>query len=205
MILFIAVLLLAGVTAKATDQKKSDYQNKVIKRHTHTQPIAFVEKGIQFFVYLDGSIDYTISEKRHRSRNNWNSNTPGVSRDRTRYNRFVQYDYNGRLKKVGPNYITYDRYNRVRKIGSISIKHNRNGMVYQIGALHVFYNRYGKIRYTKGNVHYTDCGYCGAHRCIIVQTPYCNQNWKQKYDDDDDDDDDDDYRDRKRKKRSDDD
>ena len=206
MILFIAVLLLAGTTARATYQTNSDHQNRVTKRYSHAQqPIAFVEKGVQFFVYPNGDIDYKTLRK-HRHHSNWDrnvNNSPGTYRDRPLYNRFVQYDHWGRLKKVGPNYIGYDRYNRVGRIGSISIRYNRNGLVHQLGGLQVFYNRYGRIKFVKGNVHYTDCGYCGTHKCATAHNPHYNQNWKQRYDDDDDDDDD--YKDRKRKKRSDDD
>ncbi len=211
MILFIAVLLLTGTTARATDQTNSDHKKRVTKRYTNAQPITFVEKGIQFFVYPNGDIDYKIL-RRYRNQNNWGrnaNNSPGTYRDRNPYNRFVQYDHFGRLKKVGSNYISYDRYNRVRRIGSVSIRYNRNGLVHQLGSLQVFYNRYGRIRYTKGNVHYTECGYCGTHECDMTHNPHYNQNWKQKYDDDDDDDndndDDDNYKYRKRKKRSNDD
>ncbi len=214
MILFIAALFVIGTTAQATDHKHQDHHNRVTKRYQHTQPIVFIQGGVQFFVYPEGEIDFKILRK--RSQNNvWSShnsvNTPGgyygyntVSPYRTA----VRYDYYGRLKRVGPNYISYDRYNRVRRIGTTYIRYNRRGLTYQIGGLHIYYNRYGNIKYVEGNVHYDGCGYCGIDGCTMTHNPYYNQNWKprhydkrnthyyknrkrnKRYDDDDDDDDD---------------
>lgn len=208
MILFIAVLLLVGTTAQATDQKHSDHQDRVTKRYHQAQPIVFVEGGVKFFVYPEGDIDYRIIKRRGRSHHgNWSRNTyntPGSYAHRRHYNNFIRYDHYGRLKKVGRNYITYDRYNRVRRIGSISMRYNRRGLVYQIGGLHIYYKKYGRIKYVEGNVHYDGCGYCGIDGCSITHSPYYNQNWKNKHykhNDDDNDDDSHYYKNRKRKKR----
>lgn len=204
MILFIAVLLLVGTTAQATDHKNSDHKDRVTKRYNNAQPIVFVEGGVKFFVYPEGDIDYKIIRRRGRSHyGNWNSNvynTPGSYAHRRHYNNFVRYDYYGRLKKVGRNYISYDRYNRVRRVGSVSMRYNRRGLVYQIGGLHIYYKKYGRIKYVEGNVHYDGCGYCGIDGCTTTHVPYFNQTWKPKYDNHDDDDDHY-YKNRKRKKR----
>ncbi len=196
MILFIAVLLLVGTTAQATDQNYSDHKDRVTKRYHHAQPIIFIEGGIKFFVYPDGGIDYKILRRRHRPHNSWNNNVynaPGSYERHRPYNNFIRYDYYGRLKKVGPNYINYDRYNRVRRIGTISIRYNRRGLVHRIGGLYIYYKRYDRIHYTEGNVHYDGCGYCGIDGCSITHRPYYKKAWKPKYHDDDDDDDDDHY------------
>ncbi len=205
MVLFIAALLLVGTTAQATDHKHSDHQDRVTKRYQNTQPIVFVQGGVKFFIYPEGDIDYKILRTRS-GYGNWNSsngfNTPGGSYGYNRpHNRVVRYDYYGRLRKVGPNYISYDRYNRVRRIGSIYIRYNRRGLLYQVGGLHIFYNRYNRIKYVEGNVHHTGCGYCGIDGCTTTHDPYYNQNWKQRYRYNKHDDDNYYSKNRKRKKR----
>ncbi len=206
MILFIAAMLLAGTTAKATDHKHSDHQDRVTKRYHHTQPIIFIEGGVQFFVYPKGDVDFKTLRRNRSNRRTWNNNqgfnSPGGYYGYRRpYHNNVRYDYYGRLKKVGPNYISYDRYNRVRRIGTITIRYNRRGLLYQVGGLHIFYNRYNRIKYVEGNVHYDGCGYCGIDGCKITHEPYYRQGWKPKHYKHDDDDDDDHYKNRKRKKR----
>lgn len=204
MILFIAVLLLAGTTAQATDQKLSHHKDGVTKRYHHTQPIIFIEGGVKFFVYPDGGIDYKVIKRRYKPRyGHWNSNAynaPGAYRHH-RPNNFIKYDYHGRLKKVGRNYITYDRYNRVRRVGTVSMRYNRRGLVYQIGGLHIYYKKYGRIKFVEGSVHYNGCGYCGIDGCSITHGSYYKHNWKQKQYDHDDDDDDHNYKDRRRRKK----
>ncbi len=187
MVLFIAAMLLVGTTAQATDHKNSDHQDRVTKRYHHTQPIVFIEGGVKFFVYPEGDIDFKILRTRSRTRQahyNWNRNIHGAPGSHAYYNpyrRAVRYDYYGRLKKVGVNYINYDRYNRVRRIGTITVRYNRKGLLYEVGGLHIYYNKYGKIKYTEGNVHHIGCGYCGVDGCTISHDPYYSQNWKQKH------------------------
>ncbi len=187
MVLFIAAMLLVGTTAQATDYKHSDHQDRVTKRYHHTQPIVFIEGGVKFFVSPEGDIDFKILRTRSRTRQphwNWNNNIYGAPGSHAYYNpyrRTVRYDYYGRLKKVGVNYISYDRHNRVRRIGTVIVRYNRRGLLYKIGGLHIFYNKYGKIRYTEGDVHYNGCGYCGIDGCSITHDPYYNQQWKPQY------------------------
>lgn len=185
MVLFFAVIFLTGITAQATDHKHSDHHDRVTKRYQHAQPIIFIQGGIKFFVYPEGGIDYKILRSRTSPYRNWSShgaiNTPGGYYGYSRSNnRFVQYDYYGRLKKVGSNYISYDRYDRVRRIGSVNIRYNRRGLLYQVGGLHIYYNRYNTIKHVEGNVHYDGCGYCGINGCTITHAPYYNQNWKPR-------------------------
>jgi len=186
MILFIAVMLLVGTTAQAADQKLSDQVDRVTKRYRNAQPIVFVEKGVTFFVYPNGEIDYKTPRRRNHRATNWNTgyyNTPGRSRN-YRFNRFT---------------VRYDYYGRVNRIGLITIGYNR---------LRVYYGKRGYIRHIEGNIHYTGCGYCGVDGCSITHDTYYNFNRRSKhYHDDDDDDDDDDYyyKNRKRRKKYDDD
>ncbi|GAA4277414.1 hypothetical protein [Aquimarina mytili] len=208
MVLFIAALLLVGTTAQAADHKHSDHHDRVAKRYHHKQPITFVEGGVKFFVYPNGEIDFKILKRGVRSRHaNWNNNrynTPGSYGyyNRPYYNnRGIKYDYYGRLKKVGPNYISYTRYDKVRRIGGVYMRYNRRGLLSRVGGLQIYYNRYGVIKYVDGNVHYDGCGYCGVTGCSVTHDPYYNQNWKSKYKRQDHDDDDHYYKNRKRKKK----
>ncbi len=214
MVLFIAAMLLVGTTAKATDQKYTDHQDRVIHRYQNSRPIIFVEGGVKFFIYPEGTVDFKILKRGVRANpTDWNRNrynSPGSYgyHNRPHYNhRGIKYDYYGRLKKVGATYINYDRYDRVRSIGTVSIRYNRRGLLHQIGGLHIYYNKYNDIKFIEGNVHYNGCGFCGMNGCSITHDPYYKQHWKSKYrnhhdhyyknrkrkhkyDDDDDDDDD---------------
>ncbi len=103
-----AVLLLTGTTARATNHNHLDHHDRVTKRYHHNQPIAFVQDGVKFFVYPDGRIDFKILRRGVRSkRTHWNNNrlnTPGSYEyyNRSYYNhRGIKYDYYGRLKKLG--------------------------------------------------------------------------------------------------------
>ena len=204
MVLCIAAMLLLGTTVQAADQKHRDQQDRVTKRYRQAQPISFIERGVKFFVYPNGEIDFRFLNRRSRSRNvDWNDRRYNAPGSYGYYNRpaGTKYDYYGRLKKVGVNYINYDRYDRVRRIGSIILRYNRRGLVNQIGGLHIYYNRYAKIRHVEGNVHFDGCEFCGAGSCNVPHDPYFNQNRRLKqYNQDDDY-----YKNRKRKKRHDDD
>ncbi len=153
-------LVLMGASTKANEYKQlNHHHDRVTKRNQNVQPIIFMEGGIKFLVSPEGDIDYKIRNKRNRSQQGrctyQNYGTPGtVDHPRSNRNRFIQYDYYGRLKKVGTTYISYDRFNRVRRVGSVIVRYNRKGLAHQVGGMYVHYNRYGAIKFTEGDIHY---------------------------------------------------
>ncbi len=188
MVLFIAALMFVGTTAEAADHKNSDHHgNRVAKRYHRAQPIVFIEAGVKFFIYPEGEIDFKILRTRSRQ-NVWNNtngfNTPGGYygyRNNTPHHRTVRYDYYGRLKRVGSNYIAYNRYNQVRRVGTVILRYNRRGLVNQVGGLRIFYNKYNKIRYVEGDVHFSGCGYCGINGCTMPHDPYYDQRIQPRH------------------------
>ncbi len=200
-VLFITALLTLGTAKQAIANDKQIKKEIITKRHPkQVQPIVFLQKGIKFFIYPDGSIDYRVPKK-HQNRH-WRNipyPTPGEYRYNNRRNSFITYDYYGRLKRVGNIYINYDRYRRASRIGNVIIRYNRRGLVRQIGGLTIYYNRYNQVRYTEGHIYHNGCGYCNISNCSIDHPPYYrqhskhqnhykyqNRKRKKRYDDDDD-------------------
>ena len=59
-LLLLAVLFLGGITAQANQVTDLDHGQKKGIRYNQAQPITFVQKGIQFFVYSDGDFDFEV-------------------------------------------------------------------------------------------------------------------------------------------------
>ncbi|WP_025743813.1 hypothetical protein [Aquimarina pacifica] len=161
-LLFITAILVLGTTVRANEyQKLNHHHDRVTKRNQNMHPIVFIEGGIKFFISPEGAIDYKIKSKKNRSKHGYYSyqnyrSTPGTyAHVRSNNNRFIQYDYYGRIKRVGTNYISYDRYNRVRRVGSVIVRYNRKGLAHRVGGLFIYYNKHREIRYTEGDIHYT--------------------------------------------------
>lgn len=184
-ILFIAAMLLIGTTAQANDQKQSDQINRDAKRYRAVQPVVFFEGGVTFYVYPNGEMDFKTLHHKKNQRVDWNNgryNSPGHTRRYRPSTRFsIQYDYYGRLKKVGNSYINYNSFDQASRIGSVAIQYNRTGLVSKIGGLHIYYNRYNKIQYVEGNVHYNGCGYCGVTGCTTSHGAYYTNKRSHTY------------------------
>jgi len=179
--LVLATMLLSvtfSTTAKATsDPNQSDLRNS--NRYRFSQPIMFMERGIEFYVFHNGEFDFNtkrpsgysnINYKNNRSRHygiNRSYGAPGV---RYKYNRnkgvLVTHDRLGRVHRVGNVFINYDAYGRVKRIGSVYMKYYRRNLE-QVGGLQLQYNRWGKLISITGKVKYVDkgCGFCGMTGC----------------------------------------
>lgn len=120
-------------------------------------PIVFKERGVEFFIFLDGQFDFntepTVTPTRNRTQSmNGTYGAPGV-RTVTVSNTYygparggiiVQHDYQGRVRRVGNVFINYDAYGRVKRIGSVYMKYNSFALK-QVGGMKIIYNRRGQI------------------------------------------------------------
>jgi len=192
--LFLAVMIASITTATAAEATTTEGLNGITKRYRHVQPIRFVERGVVFFVYPNGSFDYNPQRTRLRVRRGTyygaSISAPGFNFNyRNRGNRFrnglrVSYDYYGRIKTVGGIYISYNRRGKVRRIGRVNIGYNRNRL-HHVGGLQVYYNNRGYTNRLSGfvNDYNTGCGICGVAGCTANHFDYDGIG----YDDDDDD------------------
>ncbi len=199
------VLLFAGllmgltpvsVLAETTSADKGKRLD-ITKRYREMQPILFVERGVEFMIFPDGSFDFntnygnqTYRPRTRRASINTTFGTPGR---RVHYSTptsrgvLITHDYDGKVRRIGNIFINYDRFGRIKRAGSVYMKYdkNRHRQLRQVGGLHVKYNRWGKIIRTTGHVNFSNqgCGICDTPECSINHFDDYDNDW---YDDDDD-------------------
>lgn len=155
-LLFVGLLLSVTTTqANVMSDQMNGSENGLTNRYPYAQPIQFVERGVEFFVFLNGEFDFNTHPVNYRRTRRSTINTtfgaPGVRTRATRYNTRnigvrVEHDFNGRVRRIGNLFINYDRFGRVKRIGSIYMSyHNRHGKLLQIGGLRLQYNRWGRL------------------------------------------------------------
>ena len=166
-LLFTAVLMgLTSVTAaeKNSALKFEDLDNT--SRYRYTQPVTFVERGVEFLIFADGSFDFNTpfyGNSTRRSGLYFEGNTrrgsinvaigaPGrVNNHYGSRGTLVLHDRFGRVDRVGNVFIDYDRWGRVKRVGSVYVSY-RNGYLRQVGNLRLQYNGKGRLIHTRGFV-----------------------------------------------------
>lgn len=117
------------------------------------EPVAFTERGISFYVFPDGSIDFNTQPSAgdgiyYRTKPNTSHGAPqhwddgGVR---------IEHDSQGRIRRVGNVFLNYDYANRIKRIGSVYMTYHRGRLV-QVGGLRVLYDRRGNVAGTAGSV-----------------------------------------------------
>ncbi|WP_299554883.1 hypothetical protein [Seonamhaeicola sp.] len=201
LVLLLASLLMGLTTVTASEfhhGKKRKHLNKT-KHYRYVQPIVFIERGVEFLIFPDGSFDFNtnINDNYYRynnynRRNNVNV-TFGAPNRYFRYNNYgnrgmsISHDRDGRVRRIGNVYLNYDRYGKIKRAGTVYMNYNRgNGRLNQVGGLSVDYNRWGEIVRTHGRVNrFND--YQGIYS-RDMDHPF--KKHKHRYDDDCDEDDD---------------
>lgn len=162
-VLIVAGLLTGVTTAWAKDLKSNINENNVIatKHYRNAQPIVFVERQVEFFIFPDGSFDFNTNLNNNARRNAINAsyNSPRVSINYTSANHripHISYYRNGLIKNIGSIYMNYDRYGKVTQIGNVFIDYGRgkHGTLSRVGNLKVNYNHYGEIVSTRGIINH---------------------------------------------------
>ncbi|MCF2873225.1 MULTISPECIES: hypothetical protein [unclassified Tenacibaculum] len=147
-ILFLlAIMSLATVNANNTNKSTS----KIGVTNRYDDVVTFVERGVQFHVFLNGDFDFNTHYKNTRYVDYYGR--------RTRVNRGVRIerDFKGRVRRVGNTFINYDSRGNVKRIGSVYIRY-RFGQLSKVGNLTIRYDRWGNPRFY-GNVKFDE--YCG--------------------------------------------
>jgi len=188
LLLLFTGLLIGLTTVSATELNRQNKKTKLdkTKRYRYAQPIMFVERGIEFLVFPDGSFDFNTNyentlyndsyyRKRTSKRSSVNMayGAPGRRIKYTSYRRntgvLISHDRYGKVRRIGNIFLNYDRHGRIKRVGSIYMSYKRNGKLAQVGGLNVQYNHWGEIAYTHGKVNRfsNSCNICGVSACSI--------------------------------------
>ncbi len=196
--LVLAALLFSMTSATATEQI-SDLNSKdlgITKRYRFTQPITFVERGVEFLIFPNGEFDFNTdynygyydsyyrTKRSKRNRINATFGAPGV---RINYNRprgvYIAHDRFGRVRRISNVFINYDAQGRVKRIGSVYMRY-RHDKLKQVGGLRIQYNRWGDMIAINGHVNFSNqgCGFCGITGCT---TDHFHNDFSDDWYDDD--------------------
>lgn len=143
-LLFLSIMTMASVSAK--DIKKST--NKIGVNYRYNDAISFVERGITFYVFLDGDFDFNTHSTHNRYYDYNGRRFNGVR---------IERDYDGRVRRVGNVFINYNYHGNVKRIGNVYL-HYKFGQLSRVGNLKIKYNRWGNPIF-KGSVKGHRSGY----------------------------------------------
>jgi hypothetical protein len=170
--LLVAGLLLSGTLAHASETTIASDYNRYYSApvdYYNAEPVLFMERGIEFMVFLDGGMDFNTAPNttggnyyRGTRAQNTTYGAPGVGTRYTRNNNNggvrVEHDNMGRVRRVGNVFINYDAAGRVKRIGSVYMSYNSFALN-QIGGMRFVYDRYGRIVRTYGFINNNTRGY----------------------------------------------
>jgi len=147
-----------------------------IGRYNYMQPLKFIERGVEFYVFPSGEFDFNTHPIHNRHRNHGVSINISHGAPRTYHSSYygnnhsnrgvrIEHDYLGRVRRIGSVFINYDSHSRIKRIGSVYMNY-RHHLLANIGGLHIFYSRNGRIHRTTGAIkHNAGCHYCGMNNC----------------------------------------
>lgn len=142
-LLFLTMLLLVS-TVEAKSGERTNYRTGYMSVY-NAKPIQFTERGIKFYVFLDGEFDFNTRQNRHT-----NVDYLHKSSRRTRYRSTrgirIERDYRGKIRRIGNVFINYNRNGKVRRIGNVFVEYWHRHLS-KVGQLRVIYNHFGDVRY----------------------------------------------------------
>ena len=169
-LLFTGVLMgLTTVSAAGniTASQGTDFNNS---RYRFAEPIVFIERGVEFLIFPDGSFDFNtdiynnvsdVYYKTPRTRRGSLNSTYGAPGTiaRSHYAAggprgvIITHNSNGQVRRIGNVFINYDRLGRIKRAGMVYMSYQRRtGLLRQVGGLRVNYNRWGEIVHINGIV-----------------------------------------------------
>lgn len=167
-ITILVAMILIGSIAKASENFNADDSRKVANRLDINQPIEFIERGIQFFVFANGDFDFNTRPDDVQGGYFYKTAGKRIAvsvRRPQNYGVLIEHDSFGRVRRIGNTFINYDFDNRVSRIGSVYMRYNRFALA-QIGGLKLIYNRYGDLVDMFGSVKNTrNYGYSNGNNC----------------------------------------
>ncbi|HKX85364.1 MAG TPA: hypothetical protein VJL37_01740 [Flavobacterium sp.] len=149
--LLVASIFLAGSMAHASENPVfSDNNEKAYGKHKvdyrDAEPISFMERGIEFYVFPNGDFDFNTRPQDSNGNDGYYFKAAGrratvtVERRPVNYGVRIEHDAFGRVRRVGNTFINYDGFDRVNRIGTVYMRYNSFALT-QIGGLRIVYDR----------------------------------------------------------------
>jgi hypothetical protein len=147
-----SIFVIGSSIAYAAEKIDFSVERRSLVDFRNADPIVFTERGIEFFVFPDGQLDFntrpnTSGDMYYKSKGKNGANktygAPGNNR-KGNYGVRVEHDHMGRVRQVGNVFINYDANDRVKRIGSVYMTYNRYALE-RVGGLEIMYNRRGQI------------------------------------------------------------
>ncbi|NQY29191.1 MAG: hypothetical protein HRT69_06950 [Flavobacteriaceae bacterium] len=177
----VLLALLLGVFTFANTNEVANYkQTNSLEtgRYGYAQPLKFIERGVEFFVFPNGEFDFNTHPRHHRSRGYGHGVSINISHGAPRSFRAsyhgnhhsdrgvrIEHDHLGRVRRIGSVFINYDSHSRIKRIGSVYMNYHHH-LLANIGGLHIYYSRNGRIHRTTGAIkHSMGCHFCGVNNC----------------------------------------
>jgi len=190
-LLFLAIVLAGLTSASATTAGNAVLEGKDLKNNHYgfTQPISFIERGVEFLIFPDGSFDFNTEAfttypndddyyyKRNRRTTNQTYGAPNNNTHYTNRGVLIRHDRLGRVRRIGNVFINYDRQGRIKRAGTVYMTYRR-GQLKRVGGLQIIYNRHGIVTGTRGFVN---------HNNIRNNAFYSDDHYPNTYGDDWDD------------------
>lgn len=192
-----AMVLVGLTSATATTAGDAVLNGEDLKtnRYNFTQPISFIERGVEFLIFPDGSFDFNTEVfttnpsnddfyyRRNRRSTNHTYGAPGNNQYNTGRGVIIKHDRLGRVRRIGNVFINYDRQGRIKRAGTVYMTYRR-GQLKQVGGLRILYNRYGVVIGTRGAVNHSNIG--NGIYGTDNDTPYTYEdNWYDSWDNND--------------------
>ncbi|WP_044398060.1 hypothetical protein [Lacinutrix sp. Hel_I_90] len=208
-LLFTGLLIgLTTVTAAEKVESASQGEDLTSNRYRFDEPIQFIERGVEFLIFPDGSFDFNTNiednhnnhddgyYRRSNTRRTSVNGTFGAPGTQVRFSTprdrgvIITHDSDGKVRRIGNVFVNYNRIGQVRRLGSVYIQYNRQGWLTQVGGLHLRYNRRGQIINSFGHVNFRNqgCGFCGVTGCSVSHYGTHNNHdddWNNQNDNDD--------------------
>jgi len=170
-LLFLAMVLagLTSATATTAGNAVLNGEDLNVKRYGFSQPISFIERGVEFLIFPDGSFDFNTEVfttypsnddyyyKRNRRETNRTFGAPITNQYYTGRGVIITHDRLGRVRRIGNVFINYDSQGRIKRAGTVYMSYRR-GQLKQVGGLHILYDRYGMVIGTRGFVNHSNIG-----------------------------------------------
>lgn len=181
----VASVLMTTGFINATEVQSTLTDNRM--RFNFEEPISFNERGITFYVFLNGEFDFNTrpedSQGDYFYKAAGKRSTSIQERRIFNYGTRIEHDSFGRVRRVGNTFINYDSNDRVNRIGSVYMRYNRFALT-QIGGMRIIYNYRDEIVNMFGNVkRYNNSGYdynytyCDVNTNNYSASNYNNNNY----------------------------
>lgn len=189
-IVLLFTVWLTGLTAVVGTEKimvnsAESFDNPL--RYGYAEPIVFMERGIEFLIFPDGSFDFNTEVNTYgnvyyknstgnRTRRSTVNSTYGAPAYHHGGGVLITHDNQGKVRRIGNVFINYDRSGKIKRAGSVYMSYNRgNGRLTQVGGLRVHYNAWGNLVNSSGFVNHESLAFntlAPIHSSNVVATNF---------------------------------